>query len=89
MCHSARRWALVLLMLFISPPVVNAGWPLHRARRQLAAAQQPVTAPTPQVDLGAIPRYPWGYFGAKPAPYQVYHRGYYGDYVDWSFRRGP
>jgi hypothetical protein len=90
MGRTTRRWALALLMFTTLAQAAAGGWPQHRAvRRQVVAAKQPVTPPTPEVDLGTVPRYPWGYFGAKPGPYHVYHRGYYGDYFDWSFRRGP
>ncbi|MBI3468625.1 MAG: hypothetical protein HY000_36955 [Planctomycetes bacterium] len=89
MGRSMRHWPLALLLVLTLPAVADAGWPALRVRRQVAAARHPVVAPTPAVDLGTVPRYPWGYFGAKPDPYHVYHRGYYGDYSDWSFRRGP
>jgi hypothetical protein len=88
---TVRRSAFALLIIAGFVQAAEGGWPVHRAgtRRQLAAGKHPVVAPVPEVDLGTVPRYPWGYFGAKPAPYHVYHRGYYGDYFDWSFRRGP
>jgi hypothetical protein len=83
------RWLPALLLLLTVPVTADAGWPLFRPRRPVAVVRHPVVPPTPAVDLGTVPRYPWGYFGAKPEPYHVYHRGYYGDYFDWSFRRGP
>ena len=35
-----------------------------------------------------IPTYNWGYFGARYRPACVSHTGYYGDYVQWGYRRG-
>jgi len=35
-----------------------------------------------------VPTYNWGYFGARHGPMCVRHTGYYGDYVQWSCRRG-
>jgi hypothetical protein len=35
-----------------------------------------------------VPSYNWGHFGARPGPTCVRHTGYYGHYVQWSFRRG-
>jgi hypothetical protein len=35
-----------------------------------------------------VPVYRWGYFGAKARPYCVYYHGFYGDYHQYSLRRG-
>lgn len=32
--------------------------------------------------------YPYGYFGAQYRPYTVWHRNYYNDFTQWSYRRG-
>ena len=86
----ARRSALTVLLLLAMAEATLAGWPMLRTRRQVAVTRPPaVTPPTPTVSLGTVPRYPWGYFGAYSDPHHVYHRGYYGDYFDWSFRTGP
>jgi hypothetical protein len=88
---AARRGLYLVLAIACLADAANAGWPFQRARRQAVQPpqQSPVTPPTPQVDLGSVPRYPYGYFGARSDGYHVYHRSYYGDYMDWSFRRGP
>ena len=35
-----------------------------------------------------VPTYSWGYFGARYRPGYVSHKGYYGDYTQWGYRRG-
>ncbi len=35
-----------------------------------------------------VPTYNWGYFGARYHPASISHRGYYGDFTQWSYRRG-
>jgi len=35
-----------------------------------------------------VPTYNWGYFGARYQPVCICHKGYYGDFVQWSYRRG-
>jgi len=35
-----------------------------------------------------VPTYQWGYFGARYRPACVSHKGYYGDYTQWGYRRG-
>ncbi|NUQ63526.1 MAG: hypothetical protein HUU20_13695 [Pirellulales bacterium] len=35
-----------------------------------------------------VPTYNWGYFGTHYWPSCHAHRGYYGDYIQWSYRRG-
>jgi hypothetical protein len=32
--------------------------------------------------------YPYGYFGAQAHQYTVWHRNYYNDFTQWSYRRG-
>jgi hypothetical protein len=52
---------------------------LKHVYKKPAPAAEPVTV---------FPRaYPWGYFGAQPTRQKVYHRGYYGDYYEWGYRR--
>jgi hypothetical protein len=38
--------------------------------------------------MRGVTSYDWGYFGAQPGPMCVRHRGYYGDYTQWSWRPG-
>ena len=35
-----------------------------------------------------VPTYNWGYFGARYRPASISHRGYYGDFTQWSYRKG-
>ncbi len=35
-----------------------------------------------------VPPYNWGYFGVKYRPWSVSHKGYYGDFSQWGYRRG-
>ena len=35
-----------------------------------------------------VPTYNWGYFGARYRPACICHHGYYGDFSQWSYRRG-
>ena len=35
-----------------------------------------------------VPSYRWGYFGAHYRPVCNSHTGYYGDFTQWSYRRG-
>ena len=35
-----------------------------------------------------VPTYNWGYFGAHYRPMSVCHKGYYGDFTQWGYRRG-
>jgi len=35
-----------------------------------------------------VPTYSWGYFGATYRPAVITHRGYYGDFYQWGYRRG-
>ena len=35
-----------------------------------------------------VPTYNWGYFGANYRPTAVSHKGYYGHYTQWGYRRG-
>ena len=40
-------------------------------------------------DRVPAPTYNWGHFGARPGRARVRHTGYYHQYVQWSYRRGP
>jgi len=53
---------------------------LHKHAVVKAEPVGPSTADFPRA-------YPWGYFGAQPGRYKVYHRGYYGHYMEWGYRR--
>jgi hypothetical protein len=44
-------------------------------------------APPPTATASFPRAYPWGYFGAQPGRYRVSHRGHYGDYWEWGYRR--
>lgn len=47
------------------------------------------TGPYPWYGYGfGVPTYNWGYFGARYRPHCVGHSGYYGDFTQWSYRRG-
>jgi hypothetical protein len=35
-----------------------------------------------------VPTYNWGYFGAHYRPMSICHTGYYGQFVQWGYRRG-
>ena len=35
-----------------------------------------------------VPTYNWGYFGAHYRPMSICHTGYYGEFVQWGYRRG-
>lgn len=35
-----------------------------------------------------VPTYNWGYFGVNYRAFSVSHKGYYGDYKQWGYRRG-
>jgi len=35
-----------------------------------------------------VPTYNWGHFGARWRPASIRHTGYYGDYMQWGYRRG-
>ena len=35
-----------------------------------------------------VPTYQWGYFGARYRPVCITHKGYYGDFSQWSYRQG-
>ena len=35
-----------------------------------------------------VPTYNWGYFGVPYRPFSVSHKGYYGEFQQWSYRRG-
>ena len=47
----------------------------------------PVSEPAGPSTAGFRRAYAWGYFGAQPGRYKVYHRGYYGEYFEWGYRR--
>ncbi len=35
-----------------------------------------------------VPTYNWGHFGARYRPTAVSHKGYYGHYTQWGYRKG-
>jgi hypothetical protein len=35
-----------------------------------------------------VPTYNWGYFGARYRHASLSHKGYYGDFTQWGYRRG-
>ena len=35
-----------------------------------------------------VPTFQWGYFGARYRPVCITHKGYYGNYTQWSYRSG-
>ena len=41
-----------------------------------------------QMQRMGAPTYNWGYFGVRSRPNGVCHKGYYGDYIDVSYRSG-
>lgn len=34
------------------------------------------------------PSYRWGWFGVNYRPYKIYHRGFYGHFHEYGYRRG-
>jgi hypothetical protein len=73
-----------------SPHGVRSGGVLQEAFQH---HRQPPYAPlskVPRYSYGfPVPTYNWGWFGAKHYyPRTISHRGYYGDYWQWSYRRG-
>jgi hypothetical protein len=57
--------------------------PAHPRLRHLYKKTAPPAEP-----VTTFPRaYPWGYFGARPSNQRVSHRGYYGEYYEWAYRR--
>ncbi|MBN2579496.1 MAG: hypothetical protein JXB10_10930 [Pirellulales bacterium] len=42
----------------------------------------------PRQPAPARQAYPYGFFGAQYRPYYVYHKGYYNNFAQWSYRTG-
>ncbi len=76
--------------------------PHHQPPYWLGNPKQTVAAPPgpyryPEYDAASgpwygygfgVPTYNWGYFGARYRPASICHRGYYGDFTQWGYRRG-
>jgi hypothetical protein len=73
-----------------SPHGVRAGGVLDKAFRYHRQLPYAPLATTPRYAYGfPVPTYKWGWFGAKHYyPRTHAHRGYYGDYWQWSYRHG-
>ena len=68
--------------------------PAYSAQGQSAGIPAPHRYPeynqcSPWYGYGlGVPTYSWGYFGATYRPAVNCHRGYYGDFTQWGYRRG-
>lgn len=73
-----------------SPHGVRVGGVLDEAFRYHRQLPYAPLATAPRYSYGfPLPTYKWGWFGAKHYyPRTHSHRGYYGDYLQWSYRHG-
>lgn len=86
--------AAVILLGLSRPSAALARHPPMLLRRP-----EPAPAPRLQPDYAThqhlwhaygleAPTFRWGHFGAHSRPTFSVHRGYYGNYKQWTFRRG-
>ena len=88
---------LVLLAAFVADAREPAPAPAPTAVAPHVVGTPPGPHRYPEYNTGCypwygygfgVPTYNWGYFGATYRPVCIGHTGYYGDFLQWSYRRG-